>query len=642
MPRYILLLSLPLLAQSWSPQLSLDVQSVAAVQPSPDGKLVAYTQTTHIVEAERSEQRTHLWVSTPSNPRPRRLTSGEKSVSSPAFSPDSQTIYYLSNQTIFQIPAAGGQPTPLTASWSGKISRISPSPDGKWLAFSAAPTDPQIARRARQKTDFRVIGEDPENHSLWLLPLPSGTPTRLTQTHTASFHWAPDSQSIAFEHWPAPGADLWIHSDISEVNISTRAVRPLAASPASESTPFYSPDGRYIAFVQTPPKARWPGDARIAILHRKTNQSRLLAATPDERPSLLGWNRASSALYFAEMKRTRSALYALPLSGAPPTLVYEPAEGTFFAGYDPNANLGANGASLGFARESSNTPPEAFVMTLPSGTPTQISLANRPLPPTGQTRAITWKSKDGHPIEGLLTLPPDYQPGTRLPLILNIHGGPANYFSETYLGKAGIYPLAVFASRGFAILRPNPRGSGGYGKPFRHANVNDWGGKDYADILSGVDHLIATGVADPNRMAVMGWSYGGFMTSWVITHTHRFKAAVVGAAVTNLWSFTGTADIPGFLPDYFQAEPWENFETYRAHSPMTYVKGVTTPTLILHGETDDRVPVTQGYELYNALKRQRVNVKMVVYPRTPHGPREPKFLLDIMQRHLDWVAAYVR
>jgi dipeptidyl aminopeptidase/acylaminoacyl peptidase len=131
------------------------------------------------------------------------------------------------------------------------------------------------------------------------------------------------------------------------------------------------------------------------------------------------------------------------------------------------------------------------------------------------------------------------------------------------------------------------------------------------------------------------------MTSWVITHTHRFKTAVVGAGVTNLWSFTGTSDIPGFLPDYFGGEAWNNFDGFFNHSPMAFVKGVNTPTLILHGEADVRVPTSQGYELYNALKRQGVAAKMVVYPRTPHGPREPKFLLDIMQRHLDWVDKYV-
>ena len=159
------------------------------------------------------------------------------------------------------------------------------------------------------------------------------------------------------------------------------------------------------------------------------------------------------------------------------------------------------------------------------------------------------------------------------------------------------------------MLRCNIRGSSGYGKQFRFANMADWGGKDFEDLMSGVDHVIGLGVADADRLAVMGWSYGGYMTSWVVGHTTRFKAAAVGAGVTNLWSFTGTADITGFLPDYFGGEPWEVFENFRKHSPMSYVKNVTTPTLVLHGEADVRVPVTQGYEFYKigrASCRERV------------------------------------
>src|SRR6185369_12612220 len=178
-------------------------------------------------------------------------------------------------------------------------------------------------------------------------------------------------------------------------------------------------------------------------------------------------------------------------------------------------------------------------------------------------------------------------------------------------------PVAAFAAKGYAVLRPNPRGSSGYGAKFRYANYGDWGGGDFRDLMTGVDHVIKMGVADPERLGVMGWSYGGFMTSWTITQTKRFRAASVGAGVTNLMSFTGTADIPGFLPDYFQGEFWDNLELYRAHSAMFQVKGVTTPTLILHGENDVRVPVSQGYELYNALKRQKVPVRMVTYPRQP-------------------------
>jgi len=239
-------------------------------------------------------------------------------------------------------------------------------------------------------------------------------------------------------------------------------------------------------------------------------------------------------------------------------------------------------------------------------------------------------------------LPVGYEPGKKYPLILNIHGGPAGGFNEAFIGRFAVYPIAAFASRGYAVLRPNPRGSGGYGKQFRFANVADWGGKDFDDDMTGVDQVIAMGIADPDHLAVMGWSYGGFMTSWVVTHTNRFKAAVVGAGVTDLWSFTGTADIPGFLPDYFGGEPWEQFRNFTDHSPITFVKNVKTPTLILHGEADVRVPTSQGYEFYHALKSLGVTTKMVVYPRTPHGPREPKFILDIAQRNMDWVEKYAR
>jgi len=172
-------------------------------------------------------------------------------------------------------------------------------------------------------------------------------------------------------------------------------------------------------------------------------------------------------------------------------------------------------------------------------------------------------------IEGLLTYPVDYAEGTRVPLILVIHGGPMGVFTQTFTGSRGLYPVATFAAQGYAVLRPNPRGSSGYGKQFRMANFKDWGGGDYADIMAGVDKVITLGVADPKRMAVMGWSYGGFMTSWVIGHTDRFQAACVGAAVTNLWSFTGTSDILDFLPGYFGGEPWDNMKAYHKHSPMS-------------------------------------------------------------------------
>jgi dipeptidyl aminopeptidase/acylaminoacyl peptidase len=318
--------------------------------------------------------------------------------------------------------------------------------------------------------------------------------------------------------------------------------------------------------------------------------------------------------------------------------VFAPATGILGQGA-----LDDSGRVMGVASEATDKAPEAYVL-ISGKTLVQVSAANTDLPklPLGKTEPFRWASKDGREIEGLLTYPVGYQPGVKVPLILNIHGGPAGSFNQQFIGRAGLYPIAVFAAKGYAVLRPNPRGSSGYGKPFRESNYKDWGGADYLDDQTGVDALIAKGIVDPNRMAVMGWSYGGYMTSWTIGHTNRFKAAAVGAGVTNLVSFTGTTDIADFLPDYFSGEYWQQADLYRERSPITYAGKITTPTLVLHGEADERVPTTQGIEFYHAVKRTGTPAKMVTYPRQPHGPHEPKFVLDIMQRHVDWVDQYVK
>jgi len=602
----------PTAPTAWTPEVSMQVQPIGDVVPSPDGKLVAYTQTHAVIETEKSELDTQIFLAAADGSHRTQLTRGEKSATSPEFSPDGHYVYFSSERSgkpnLWRIPVDGGEAEMLT-DWKGEIGVFHVSPDGKWIAFAGMEPRADEEKEKIEKRDFRVIDENPKNHSLWIVGAePDGqgkrTPRHLnTPGHVQEFDWAPDSASIAFAHTPTPSANDWPKSDISEVTVASGAVRPIAATGAAKHSPHYSPDGRCLAFVRSTDPPRWAGIDRIVLLTRQSGEARELPPTFDERPRLLGWSGDSTHLMFTEARGIANVVYA----------------------------------------ESWDEAPEAYILKLDETVPQRVSGANLDLPklPLGETKRVAWKAADGLDIEGLLTYPVDYQPAKHYPLVLVIHGGPTGVFQDSFLGRYGLYPYATFAARGYAVLRVNPRGSGGYGRTFRFANMNDWGGKDYADLMAGVDHVISMGVADPDRLAVMGWSYGGFMTSWVVTHTHRFKAAAVGAGVTNLWSFTGTSDIPSFLPDYFSGEPWNNFDGYFNHSPMAFVKGVTTPTLILHGEADVRVPTTQGYEFYNALKRQGVVTKMVVYPRTPHGPREPKFLLDIMQRHVDWVDKYV-
>ncbi|MEJ2628326.1 MAG: prolyl oligopeptidase family serine peptidase, partial [bacterium] len=234
-----------------------------------------------------------------------------------------------------------------------------------------------------------------------------------------------------------------------------------------------------------------------------------------------------------------------------------------------------------------------------------------------------------------------YKKGERCPLILPIHGGPAGVFTQAFTGDPGIYMVQYFAQNGYAVLRPNPRGSTGYGVEFRYANFQDWGYGDYEDLMSGVDKVIEMGVGHPDSLCVMGWSYGGYMTSWIVTQTDRFQAASIGAGLPNLISMVTTTDIQDYLVAHMGGEFWNDYKEYERHSAIYYIKNVTTPTQVIHGQEDLRVPFTQGQEFYRALNRLGVETEMVVYPRTPHGPREPKFLMDVSPRIKEWFDKYL-
>ncbi|MBS1830989.1 MAG: S9 family peptidase [Acidobacteria bacterium] len=643
----LLATALGALAQ-WTPDISMQVVGVGGAVPSPDGTWVAYTQTRQVMEKEKSETLTQVWLARADGGKRSQLTHGEKSSSNPSFSEDGKLLYFTSSRSgknqVWRIPLDGGEAEPVTNLKDG-VASYQLSPNGKHVAFTAVeiPAGRETARK--EKRDFRIVNASPDNALLYIIPAEPDSSGKRTHKklsdpgrHVVAITWSPDSRSIAFAHQARPEADYWPSMDISEADIESGAVKPIADTAASESNPHYSPDGANIAYQRSGAPARWPLQERIVLQPRSGGAPRELPATFDESPQIEGWDGAGRRILFSESRGTRRVLYWMPIDG-PPATAYAPADATIAA-----AQLNRKGTHVAFLRGNSNQPAEVFLVSASMQSPRQMSKANESLPnlPLPRTEVIRWKSKDGTPIEGLLTYPTQYTKGQKYPFLLNIHGGPAGVFTENFIGGPGVYPLAALAAKGYAILRPNPRGSSGYGAKFRFANENDWGGGDYDDLMAGVDHVIAIGIADPDHMGVMGWSYGGFMTSWVIGHTNRFKAAVVGAAVTNLWSFTGTADIPGFLPDYFRGEPWDVFEHYRRHSPMTYAGKIQTPSLILHGEADLRVPISQGYELHNALQRRGVTTQMVTYPRMPHGPNEPKFMLDIMNRHIDWMEKYVR
>jgi dipeptidyl aminopeptidase/acylaminoacyl peptidase len=648
-------------AEKWTPDYAFQVKRVTSVRVSPDGSRVAFLVATPALEGEKSEWVSQVYVARSDGSGALQLTRGEKSATAPDWSPDGRFLAFLSARGekrdgkdpkagLWRVAVDGGEAEPLTDE-KGAISAFRWSPDGASIAFLMAdPPSEEEEKAVKEKRDARVVDDALKLVRLYVMPVEKDAtgkrPARKLTTGDISlgnlagpseFGWSPDGQTIVFAHQPTPLINDWPSTDISVVEVATGTVRPVAAARAAETDPHFSPDGRFIAYNLSDDPPTWRGRERVAVVAAGGGAPRLLAATRDEQPNILGWTRDGRVL-LTETSRTVNRLFALPVEGGP---VAELGTADFMV---DAASLNASGSHVGFTSQAPDRAPEAYVSPLDRFAPVQVSrVQDLPEVPLGRTEALTWKAPDGREVEGLLTYPIAHQAGQRVPLLVVVHGGPTGVFVRSFVGGPTPYPVAGFATRGYAVLRVNPRGSSGYGTDFRHANYRDWGAGDYRDIMSGVDAVIARGVADPDRLGIMGWSYGGYMTSWVITQTRRFKAASVGAGVTNLMSFTGTADIPGFLPDYFGGEFWEagGVDLWRKHSAMFNVKGVTTPTLIQHGEQDLRVPISQGYELYNALKRQKVPVTMVVYPRTPHGIQEPKLMRDALQRNLEWFDRWI-
>jgi dipeptidyl aminopeptidase/acylaminoacyl peptidase len=633
----------------WTPEVMIEYKRLLGTAISPDGKWVAYTVSEPIMKGEKSEYLTHIFLASADGKTDFQFTQGEKSCTNPQWSPDGKWLAFLSSRggeknNIWLIRQYGGEAEKLTEAKSG-VNSFAWSPDGKRLAYTMNDSlSKDEEKDNKEKRDVIVVDENFKFSHLYAIPAEKNEKgerpvKRLTRGdfHIGSFDWSPDGKWIAFDHRVTPRINDWTTTTISVVPSDSGAVKPFFTKTVS-SEPRFSPDGKWIAFSHDGGDTHWADKSDLFVMPITGGEPRKLGRTFDDQPNLLDWSADGKELYYTEADHTSSRVLALPIDGSKPRVV------TTGGGNANGVSFSRDTKTFAAVHQAPDQLPQVIISASAKFAPVKITNVNREYPklPVGRTEVITWKSRDGKEVEGLVTYPVNYTAGRKYPLLLNIHGGPAGVFTQSYTGASSVYPLQAFAAADYVVLRPNPRGSSGYGAEFRRANVNDWGFGDYDDDMAGVDLLIDKGIAHPDSLGVMGWSYGGYMTSFIITRTKRFKAASVGAGVTNLMSFTGTADIPGFLPDYFLGEPWDNFAAYQKHSAMFSVKGVSTPTLIIHGEKDLRVPLSQGQEFYNALKRQGCPVQMVVYPRTPHGPQEPKFILDIGNRLLAWFELYIR
>jgi dipeptidyl aminopeptidase/acylaminoacyl peptidase len=651
----ILFLSLVFLsanAQSaWTPANMMAYKRLGGVAISNDGRHIAFTVAEPRLTEEQSDFLTHIWVAT-DNGQPVQWTFGEKSCTSPKFSPDGAYLSFRSSRDgettqLYRVRLIGGESEMLTKA-TDNIGEYQWSPDGKSIAFTMNDSAAvRIKKDKKEKTDWRVV-DNFDNAQLFVLSLTKGNdgkyPVRqLTNGpyHALGMAWAPDSQTIAFSHQDGSWANAWTTSNISTVGLASGTVKPLVSDVGGDSDPVYSPDGKWIAYNTSRSEVRWAGREGYRLIPAQGGKFTEIAASYDESPNgPATWSADGKNLYFTEAYHTSAHLYSVPVAGGKPVKLSTHAKGFLSA-----AAMNAKG-DVAFIFQATETPAEVYVASVGNMQPRKVSnvhgdyMLNQQV---ANSDIISWKSKDNkYTIEGIVTYPHKYQKGKKVPLILNIHGGPAGVFTETYTGQSSPYPIQSFAANGYAVLRANPRGSSGYGTEFRRANHRDWGFNDYDDLMAGVDKLIADGIVHPDSLVVTGWSYGGYMTSMIVTKTNRFKAAMAGAPVTNLMSFNGTADIPDFLPSYFEKEFWDDPAVYSKHSAMFNIKNAVTPTLVIHGEQDDRVPPEQGLQLHRALQRRGIPTQMVLYPRQPHGFQEPKFIQNVGDRTMAWFDQYLR
>jgi dipeptidyl aminopeptidase/acylaminoacyl peptidase len=619
----------------------LALKGVADAQISPDGKWIAYTVSS--VDMKDNAVDSDIWLVATSGGSPIRLTTNKKSDSQPRWSPDGKKLAFISAREerpqIFLISPFGGESERVTEAKTG-VQSFQWSPDGRQIAFIAQQEmTPEEEKKQKDRDDAIVVDKNFKFARLWVIDVQTKKASELVKNDYVvnDPQWSPDGNSIAYVTNPTPKADDGSLTDIYIIDVKSGRQRKLLENDGPDTSPRWSPDGRRIAFLSREPRLGAFGQSRLMMISAEGGSPREVAQAFLYQPGAVIWSKDGNTLYFNSSVRTTSQLFSVPSSGG------EVKQLSKVEGLMGPTTFSRDESTIAFVRSDLQNPADVCVAKLPD-THDGVKLTDHNPQvrgfALGAGEVIKWKSKDGMETDGVLIRPVGYQAGRRYPTIALIHGGPAGVWTQGFPGSWNNFGH-IYAGRGWAVFYPNVRGSSGYGEKSLLSNVRDWGGGDYQDIQSGLDNLIAMGLADSDRLAQAGWSYGGYMTAWTLTQTNRFKAVMVGAGLTNMYSMYSTNDIPRVLDGYFGAEPWDDFDIYWKRSAMAFIKQAKTPTLILHGAEDKRVPVGQAQELYAGLRKNDVPVELVFYPRQGHGILEPRLQLDKMRREYAWFSKYV-
>jgi dipeptidyl aminopeptidase/acylaminoacyl peptidase len=625
---------------------SLDLMKINGVggpRISPDGTRVAYTVSETKMEKDKEWKTvTQVWVTpTKGGGTFRQYTRGEKSATAPEWSPDGKLLAFLTDREkdgerqVWMMMADGGEAWAVTTH-KGGVSGFRFSPDGKQLLLSATdqPSKDEEDRK-KVKDDTMVIDADIRMTHLWLWNIDKKEEKRLTEgSFTVSDpQWSPDGTRISYTTRPTPKADDGSFSDVWVLTVATSEKKRLVGAPGSSDTARWSKDGQWIAYTGSPDASGGVTPTYLYLIPAAGGTPKQLTAKFDLNVGTPVWARDGRTIYFSTNVLEAIEVYSCDVASGAVRQLSDRRTVTGITEVSPDGRMIVGTLSR------PDSPTEIYEASLDFNDVHVLTDHNGWLRDYARAdnEVVKWKSKDGTEIEGLLTKPVGYEAGKKVPLLLNPHGGPTGASLNNFNGT-----VQVLAANGFAVLQPNFRGSTGKGLAFAQANKNTWGKGDYEDCMTGVDAMIASGLADPDRLGAFGWSYGGYMTFWILTQTDRFKAVSPGAGLTNIYSMYSQNDIQRYLRWFYSDKsPWDAQELYWDRSPMKYVNNVKTPTMIMHGQVDTRVPIAQAQEFYQALKERKVPVEFVVYPRENHGFTEPRHQMDRVRRYVRFFAKYL-
>ena len=634
------------------------IHEVGDPQVSPDGKWVAFTVTKQ--DLEKDESKTRVWMVPASGGEPVPMTAEEKSISRPRWSPDGKYLAFLGSSDedktqVWTLFREGGDSQPLTETVQG-VTSYEWSPDGNRMVLviqDPKPEDleqkengkdekdeektapPWVVTRKQIKTDYVGYLDSRRTH-LFVLDVETKKTTQITSGDfdDSEPSWSPDGTRIAFTSNRTADPDSNYNTDIWVVTADNRdkgqELLQITSNPGPDSSPAWSPDGKTIAHVSaTDTDAMLYATNHLAVIS-EGGEAAVLTAELDRMVSTPRFSTDGKWILFGLEDSGEQSLARIPVQGGAIERVIGGHQTV--RGFTPEIN-----GVIATLISEPHLPPEVFLLkgdTLERLTHTNDEFLSGIT--LGDVEEVHFESRDGTPIEAFVIKPPGFEPGTRYPAFLRIHGGPQSQYDFAFH-----FGAQLFAANGYVVVMPNPRGSTGYGQDFCLAIWRDWGGPDFEDVMASVDHVIEKGWADPERLGVGGWSYGGILTNHVITKTDRFKGAYTGASATLY--------VVNYGHDMYQrwwvqelGLPWRDRQIYEDLSPFNRVENIVTPVLIVGGEKDWNVPIINSEQLYQALRHLGRTAELVVYPGEYHGFSTPSYNKDVFERFLAWFGKYVK